>query len=321
MAIRSISLGANGADVKAVQEALNVWKANPPLTPNGVFDKDTDSAVRRFQQDHGLKPDGIVGRATRRALFPVGVATVTVQGLRLQMPEAPRFRGSSASFGLPPLRLNAPPPVSFLNQGSYEPVRFPGLLCRMPAPKTPLLDFSVPSLDPGNTSGGFLGFQFDHVELQPGAQTTVPFNGKAQNVFVLTMQNVYRRGPDNGAHKELDTGVTITSSMVNPNGPWTVNPFVQLTDVDRFGAIGAFHWWQPYAQVGFQFMGLGNAQPALTANLFPLNLGLDLGDLLTVTIAGGLALSLDLTTGRLVAGPQITGGLTIKLGKPNSPLW
>jgi hypothetical protein len=109
--------------------------------------------------------------------------------------------------------------------------------------------------------------------------------------------------------------------MANPNGPWTVNPFVQLTDVDRFGAIGAFHWWQPYAQVGFQFMGLGNPQPALTANLFPLNLGLDLGDLLTLTIAGGLALSLDLTTGRLVAGPQITGGLTIKLGKPNSPLW
>jgi hypothetical protein len=77
----------------------------------------------------------------------------------------------------------------------------------------------------------------------------------------------------------------------------------------------------PIRAVGFQFMGLGNPQPALTANLFPLNLGLDLGDLLTLTIAGGLALSLDLTTGRLMAGPQSTGGLTIKLGKPNSPLW
>jgi hypothetical protein len=66
---------------------------------------------------------------------------------------------------------------------------------------------------------------------------------------------------------------------------------------------------------------IGNPQPTLTGNLFPVNLGMDVGDILTVNFAGGLAVNLDLQSGRVQAGLQFSAGLTLKLGQPNSPLW
>jgi len=55
-----------GGNVKAVQIALQ--KAGFNVTPDGLFDKDTDMAVRSLQNSKGLISDGIVGLATRSAL-------------------------------------------------------------------------------------------------------------------------------------------------------------------------------------------------------------------------------------------------------------
>ena len=323
MANRKLAKGIQGPDVKAVQQALNVWGASPSLDTDGDFGTNTDHAVRKFQEAHDLEVDGVVGKQTRNALFPIGVATVTLYGMRgLTMPEFPTLRQKNPpSFQLPQLRLGPPPPdviVGSFTHPLYEPIRFPGIFTSVPAPRIPNWDFAAPSL-PGAPPSSLLGFTYDHAELQPGGQTTFPLGGQRLDAFVLTMQNVYLRGPDDGAHLELDLGVQIGTPVSNPNGPWTVNPFVQLTDVDRFGTLGAFHFWQPYAQAGFQFTGLGNPQPTLTANLFPINLGLDIGDFMTLNMAAGMALNMDLGTGRVTAGMQMTGGLTIKFGKVTSP--
>ncbi len=53
-----------GEDVRQVQKAL--IKAGFDVGSDGIFGKETDQAVREFQQQKGLTVDGIVGDETRR---------------------------------------------------------------------------------------------------------------------------------------------------------------------------------------------------------------------------------------------------------------
>ena len=55
-----------GEDVRQVQEALIAAGIN--VSADGVFGKDTDRAVRQFQQQKGLTADGVVGGHTRKEL-------------------------------------------------------------------------------------------------------------------------------------------------------------------------------------------------------------------------------------------------------------
>ena len=62
-------LGENGEDVRTIQNRLNRISTNYPNIPkiypaDGVFDADTEAAVRAFQRQFNLTPDGLVGRAT-----------------------------------------------------------------------------------------------------------------------------------------------------------------------------------------------------------------------------------------------------------------
>lgn len=72
----SLAVGARGGAVAALQSELTALgymdSEGRSLAVDGVFGKDTDTAVRAFQHDHGVKVDGVVGHATREAL---GVAT------------------------------------------------------------------------------------------------------------------------------------------------------------------------------------------------------------------------------------------------------
>ena len=72
MPIRSISstvrTGSSGSDVKELQRALQK-KGFDPQGTDGKFGANTRAAVIAFQRANGLKPDGVVGKDTRAALF------------------------------------------------------------------------------------------------------------------------------------------------------------------------------------------------------------------------------------------------------------
>ncbi len=59
---QTLRLGSKGEQVKILQSLLG------GLTVDGVFGMKTDSAVREFQKNNGLKADGIVGPITRAKL-------------------------------------------------------------------------------------------------------------------------------------------------------------------------------------------------------------------------------------------------------------
>jgi peptidoglycan hydrolase-like protein with peptidoglycan-binding domain len=63
----TIRPGATGIVVQRLQRALR-RTPDPGLTINGIFDAQTESAVKEFQQGAGLVDDGVVGPLTWNAL-------------------------------------------------------------------------------------------------------------------------------------------------------------------------------------------------------------------------------------------------------------
>jgi peptidoglycan L-alanyl-D-glutamate endopeptidase CwlK len=57
-----IKLGAKGKDVERIQRAVKV-------EPDGKFGESTEAAVRKYQRNHGLQADGIVGKKTWEVMF------------------------------------------------------------------------------------------------------------------------------------------------------------------------------------------------------------------------------------------------------------
>lgn len=60
--------GSKGADVAAMQKSLNE-KTGGNIKVDGKFGKETRAAVEKFQQQSGLKTDGLAGDNTREALM------------------------------------------------------------------------------------------------------------------------------------------------------------------------------------------------------------------------------------------------------------
>ncbi len=66
-----LSAPMTGDDVVTLQERLSELGYDPGR-PGGVFDEQTELALRRFQREYGLVPDGLCGPATMRSLRQLG---------------------------------------------------------------------------------------------------------------------------------------------------------------------------------------------------------------------------------------------------------
>lgn len=77
---RTLRRGSQGEDVRELQLDLNA-RGYDCGTADGVFGKNTESAVKSFQRDNGLTADGVVGRKTWAALeSPVLLYSVSISG-------------------------------------------------------------------------------------------------------------------------------------------------------------------------------------------------------------------------------------------------
>lgn len=64
----TLRAGMTGPEVKKLQTALN--RAGATLKKDGIYGAATVQAVKNFQEDYGLKIDGICGPTTWGALGP-----------------------------------------------------------------------------------------------------------------------------------------------------------------------------------------------------------------------------------------------------------
>ena len=352
MALRDLVEGMSGEDVRALQQGLNAYfgDSREALVPDGKFGTNTRAALDAFQSANpgtgnpDGTPDGVAGRRTRRKLFPLAVYTVSAVAYRPWQPpldsDDPMYRlylrsrrlhlGPSQPPGQPQQpRLTLNPGANTLqvdwakvmqnSQINYTPQRFLNLSVPLVTPPIMMapptyLNFDPPPSpnDPQAPPSSWFNFaDLDHFELTPGTQTIV--TRPSQTSFTLGLQGVAVIGDDDGAHQEFAMGTQLGSPNIDGSGDWSVLWYAQITDVDRFGSLKFFHWWQPYAQLGLQNTP-GSFRPVITGNLFPINLGFDINKTLTVNVAGGLALSYDPNTGILQRGFQGTTGLIVKFG-------
>lgn len=84
-----LRLGNSGNEVQQIQRRLNRIRRNFPAipripNPDGVFDNDTEAAVRAFQQIFSLTQDGIVGRATWYAISRTAAAVTRLADLNAE---------------------------------------------------------------------------------------------------------------------------------------------------------------------------------------------------------------------------------------------
>jgi len=86
--------------IRDIQVALS-WRGYRPGALDGVWGRKTAAALRQFQSNHGLDPDGIAGPMTLAALFPNGhkaVATLDDPAL-VWFQEARRLMGVKETPG------------------------------------------------------------------------------------------------------------------------------------------------------------------------------------------------------------------------------
>jgi hypothetical protein len=352
--MRDLAIGMSGSDVRALQEGLNTRSEGnaPPIAVDGVFGPETDKAVREFQKREQLDVDGVVGRQTRPAIFPLALVTATIFGQKANSGRGLMDRPSlkdrvTAGFSPGKLQLGGTPAPEYkpktltisddtrkqmmdwatrptgnvidipddvrrqMMNPKFYPIKFSQLPKPLAAPYIP--ELTLPSSNPG-------AWKYDHCELQSGAQTIFPFTRSRQDSFVLTLQCITSKGSPEGKHVESTYGVQAGEPLNATAGSdaWTFNPFWQVTDVDRFGALGNFHWYQPYAQVGAAFGR--DINPTITVNAVPFNLSFDATKFLTVALAGGMFMNFDTTTGRVLLGPMFTFSVNLKFGRPPLPL-
>ena len=71
--------GSRGTEVRNIQSRLSKWGYNPGPV-DGVYGTKTESAVKRFQRNNGLTPDGIAGPATLAKIgLPTGSSSSSYQ--------------------------------------------------------------------------------------------------------------------------------------------------------------------------------------------------------------------------------------------------
>jgi hypothetical protein len=236
-----LSIGSQGKDVRAVQDALNYHvRRGAPLMVDGIFGPLTDARVREFQRSNSLKVDGIVGPNTRGKLFEMALveaALFMTPRLKLTTPSlslrkrTPGFSlgGSSPSL-VPPLRLSVP---------GFGPLRTPpgaGLTSPtlLPGARFQLQQASATGLPP--LKGSSFVFRF---------KTTVPQRNDPIDPHVQSYMNIVSliRGTDLGPDAEdlLISFVPKPITVFTPPTPgfdWGATPLFNPLDPIGFGVKG-----------------------------------------------------------------------------------
>jgi hypothetical protein len=304
-----------GAGSFALRPNQLPWRAPPRLAPPlemPHIDSTPHSAP--------LSPyTGTRGLAPQSRKFDIGQADPVLYGQR-QAHSAIDCSNLDWSFGLPThTRLNLNHAIQELNNDPLARLtriqlkEFPDPL---PAPIIPRFEGARDA----QTAAAAAEWTFSRTELQGGLQRSwwKDDSNLTPDAMVLSIQFVYRLGPEEGTHEETGVGFSLGQPINTAMGEgdlWSFNPYYFYSYVDPFWYSNYHHLVQPLAQVGLQFSpnSIGKRwDPTLTANLCPVNMEVDPLDWLKISIQGCGVINLNMyKLADSHFGVSATGGITI----------
>lgn len=119
--METIRLNSSGKDVEQLQQLLCKWGYK--VNGTGVFDPDTDAAVRKFQKAGRLDADGIVGKRTWDLLFDEDARVLS--GIRLTDAD---FADAAGLLGVETAAVRAVLEVETGNKGGFLALGKPTIL-------------------------------------------------------------------------------------------------------------------------------------------------------------------------------------------------
>jgi len=317
--IRDVSSGMKGADVYAVQAALNyhIRCAGPPLALDGIFGPKTDGRLRKFQKLNTLKADGIVGPRTRRMLFRFATANVDLDCTATQPGEALKpdqegtqtrrtiiFPKEYGTFQFP--NLNFPhyslPPSPYI---ILPPVGPPPTPDPQVKEKPPVVIF------PLKLEWDFSLFQKPDDDIDPKRDADINFDQKFKFILHYPIPNPgadpKRRLDPNKNAEDAEAARTEFSfeSGQQPSGRWRFKAGAE-TKIASFKLIGPLQL-EIFSKAEFtlptgkmEFSGGGN-------------LSFSVGRVLEIKAGPLMKLEVDPRVGTIKASPDLAGAGSLKL--------
>ena len=221
--------GSRGDDVRTLQGHLGV-------ASDGVFGRDTQAAVRRFQRAHGLVADGIVGRNTRLAMAKPIPRAVPVSPSIAQVAPA---QGAPV-VAAPTVATPAAAPIpKGLRSPHHDDARF--------APKYPATAYSESSIYRTKEDPYAVG-----AITRPTREQDL--GGKTYGTYQFDSR-VYRDGSDGG--KGAVAGSTVSRFARSEGNPYKA----ELDEVIRKDGVASAAFYAKWRELtGRDNKGFGEAQ-------------------------------------------------------------
>lgn len=216
--------GCKGEEVKKMQQAL-IDQGYLGGYADGIFGRNTENAVRKFQSKHGLTSDGLAGKKTLAMIYGSSSGSSASQSAASQPAQEPASSSSASSES--PSGVSS---GSSLFSGNYATLRIGSTGSRVKALQQALISLGYLS---GNADGRF-GAKTKAAVVSFQQKSGLTADGLAGKMTLSALEKKASGGSSSSSSSSSDVATDIAASL--PDGAGKV-------DGPSASSIQLLHWF------------------------------------------------------------------------------